>query len=403
VVLLRQLRAHSLNSAYILTGFGLLLCGAFVDSSRSPLLPVLSKTFGVNYQQVSLFLVVGYFTSVLFTSMLIPLTRRIGARRTGLLACGVSAFMGLFAQFVHTFPMALVLGVIVACSASCLGAMSNVFVIKGSDLSQRGRFFSGLHTMYGLGAQAAPIVAAWTLSHFSWNTVFTVAAIPPVLLGLFIFLKVPAEEPRTEPAKSMEKQAVPQPVEPAFRWFSIGGLVVLISAFYVAGEVLASNWMITYLVESRGFTVEQAAPYLSGYFWCIAITRALCFLVHSSKVEKVLMWGSMLCSLIFFCVGLLGFPICFALAGLLGPFFPLMLARMTRAIPEQAESVSIRVMAGMQLTLAVCNLSAGALIDRIGAERTYVLPALFMAATIALTAILLRYRTTGHSPAAFRS
>lgn len=388
-----------MNTGYLLSGFGLLLCGAFIDSSRSPILPILSHSFGVSYQQVSLFLVIGYFTSVASTWLLIPLCKRLGAKRAGLLACGITLAMGIFAQFVHTFPMALVLGILVACSCSSLGAMANVFVIKGCDLASRGRYFAVLHTMYGLGGQAAPFAAAWVLSHhFRWNSVFTVASLPTVLLGVAILFKVRGEgaaEIASERAAEIAGARLKSP-EPPFRWGSLAGLTVFISASYVAGEVLASNWMVTYLVETHGFTVEQSAPYLAGYFWCIAITRALCFLVRSHKTEERLMWGSLVASLCCFSLGLAGFETGFALAGILGPFFPLMMARMSRAIPEQAESVSIRIMAGMQLTLAICNLSAGSLIDAIGAGKTYFLPAFFITMTIALTFVFLRVGPRSH-------
>ncbi len=376
-----------MNYAFLLTGFGLLLCGAFIDGSRSPLLPVLSHHFNVNYQQASLFLVFGYFTSVLSTSLLLPIYRRIGARNCGLLACGVTLLMGVFSQFVNSYALALVLGVIIACGSSSMGAMANVYVLKGTNLLHRGRFMAGLHTMYGLGAQAGPLaVAAFLSSGFSWQTVFTFASVPTFILTAFIFARVPKDQTSALP---VEKIAEPPHTSAHFKWLSLAGLVVLMSAFYVAAEVLISNWMVTFLVETRGFTVERAAPYLSGYFWAIAITRGLCFVLHSRKAEKTLMWGSLTASLIFFSFGMAGNSICFPLAGVIGPFFPLMLSRMSHCIPEQAEAVSIRVMASMQLTLAVCNLSTGTLVDMIGAQRTYYLPALFLVGTIVLNFIFV--------------
>lgn len=375
-----------MNYAFLLTGFGLLLCGAFIDGSRSPLLPVLSHSFNVNYQQASLFLVVGYFTSVVSTSLLIPIYRRIGARNCGLLACGVTLGMGVFSQLVNSYALALLLGVVIACGSSSMGAMANVYVLKGSDLLNRGRFMAGLHTMYGLGAQAGPLAVAAFLSRgFSWQTVFTFAAIPTFILTTFIFARVPKDKASATAEKTNEPTRADEP----FKWLSLAGLVVLMSAFYVAAEVLISNWMVTFLVETRGFTVERAAPYLSGYFWAIAITRGLCFVLHTRKAEKTLLWGSLTAALIFFGFGMAGNEICFPLAGVIGPFFPLMLSRMSHCIPEQAEAVSIRVMACMQLTLAVCNLSTGTLVDMIGAQRTYYLPALFLVGTIVLNFIFV--------------
>ncbi len=366
---------------FIIAGMGLLLISAFIDSSRGPLLPVLSHELGLAYEQVSWFLVVGYLSSMTLGRMLIPLVDRYGVKRVCLVLCGLVPLTALFAQVVSGLGTLIVFGALVACSSASIGALSNLFVLNGTDPAYRARFYGLLHAMYGLGSQLAPIVIGVFLARaWQWQGLFVLVCFP-VLIVMWIVFRLPGHV----------REHHPNAVLPArFRWISIQGLLVVAFGIYVGAEVLGSMWMTTYLVEVRQFTVEDATPYATGFFLSMTLTRLACFLVREDAQERRIIWGCLLMGLAAFLLGLFVHPVGFALTGLVGPFFPLVLARMSRYFPKEAPALTLRILLIVQGALAICHFGMGWIATHFGVAVAYQVPA--FAYVVALASISLYFR-----------
>lgn len=381
----------------MLAGFALLLTGSFLDSMRPSLLTVLADTFHLPYRLTTAFLVVGYSTSVVATFSLIRLVDRWGPERVAIAVCAIGTLLGFYAQTVQTFEATLVLGVLIAISCSGMGALSNVMVLRGTEPHQRMQYFGLLHMMFGLGSQAGPLVAALVLgSGKPWQWCFLATSLPAFALGLAILFWV---KPDPKDRVLYGETKAQRTIEPQFQVMSVAGLVVIIAAAYVTGEVLVSMWLLPYLRAVYGMSVTEGAPYLSGFFWTIAVTRGLCIFVRTDRQEMLLIAGSLIAALGFFALGHMGWILGFSLTGVMGPFFPLVLSRMSRVFPEQAQSLSIRMMAAMQGILIFCNLLAGNLVDVLGAKDTYFLPAVTLSATMVLGWAFLYFGSPRRAPA----
>lgn len=368
--------------AFILTGLGLLLGASFFDSMRGPLLPVVSHELGLSYEQVSLFLVAGYLSAMAFGRALIPLTERFSFRTVAALVCLVAPVTAAFAYFVHGLGSLIAFGILVAVCSTSVGSLANLFVLHGTDLPYRSRFFGLLHAMFGLGSQAAPLAVGFAMARgWDWRALFVCGAIPISLLGVWSQLGLPAEEKEVHTEESR-----PRP----FSWFSLQGILIIAFALYVAAEVLGSMWMVAYLVEVRHFTVEQAAPYATGFFIVMTLTRFGCFAVRSDRVELVLIIGSLCIGLVCFILGLSGHEWAFPLAGLVGPYFPMVLARMSRYMPREAAGLTLRTLLTAQGTLAVCHFGMGWFATTYGLSVAYCAPA--VAYALALSVFVIYWR-----------
>ena len=59
------------------------------------------------------------------------------------------------------------------------------------------------------------------------------------------------------------------------------------------------------------------------------------------------------------------------MVGLVGPYFPLVLARMSRLLPREAPSLTLRTLIIAQGTLAACHLGMGYLATTFGMAVAY--------------------------------
>jgi MFS family permease len=370
--------------SFILTGFGLLLCSSFLDSLRGPLLPVLGRELGLNYEEVSLFLVVGYLAAMGFGRLIVALIDRYPFHKVAAALCLLAPVTAVFSFYVAGLGSLVLLGMLVACTSASVGSTANLFILEGTEPLYRSRFYGLLHSMYGLGSQAAPLALGFCLSgSVDWRWLLVAIAVPILLLGAWMQwgLKGVAVKPH-------ESQA-PRP----FRWASVQGLLILAFSSYVAAEVLCSMWMVAYLVEVQGYGVEKATPYATGFFVVMMLTRLGCYWLQSEKIEA---WIIRLClpfGLGAFVLGLSGWPMGFALVGLIGPYFPLVLARISRVMPLEAPGLTLRILIVVQGVLAACHFGVGTLASTWGVAVAYRTPVFAFASAIALMHFYFRWES----------
>lgn len=366
---------------YVLCGLSVLFIGSFFDNSRGPLIPIFSHSLSLAYGTTSLFLVFGTFTAMIGTLTLIPLLRQFGSRRVTIGVTWVALAGTLYSYCVTGFVSLIVLAILVGFTVAAFGALCNVLMIEGTDLCYRGRFFCGLHTMYGIGSLVAPLlVGYYSKRGLPWPVVFA-TTIPFLLLLMWALHAVlPVKEvAHVESAGKMSRLT-------RIQW-----LIVIAFSIYVGGEVMTSMWMVTYLVEGHGMNVSEASSYLSGFFLMMALTRALCFMSLRPEHERWLLGGSLFVSiLLLIWARSPGGPLwALSLGGVLGPFFPLFLARVSRNFPVESKPLTIWILAGTQLTMCLMHLFVGRITDVLGIQIAYWLAPGLLTASLGLLALYL--------------
>ncbi len=253
---------------------------------------------------------------------------------------------------------------------STFGALSNVWVVRGSDSDMRGKNLCALHAMYGVGSLIASTSCAILLGWgVAWPYFFS--ALIPALFILLLLLN------KTSALGNYDKATI-QPIKISpYQIF-----IVLAFSIYVAAEVMASMWMVTFIVETRHLSVAQANRFSAVFFFLMAASRAGAYYVKIQHERLVLILSSIL-ALVFFGVGHLGVVACIPLAGVMGPYFPLLLARVSRKYPEQWRTLTLWILTLMPLTLALCNFIIGRLTDSVGVVASYKVPAGLMILNIA--------------------
>ncbi|MSP19654.1 MAG: MFS transporter [Bdellovibrionales bacterium] len=351
-----------MNFRFIISGLLLLICGSYLDNSRGVLLPVITEQFHLSYTQSSWFFIAGNIGAIMTLFLLLPLTHRFSEKKIALVTM-ILGILGLFFGFrVHGFFTLIPFSIFLGSALAVYGALSNLLIVRGSDLQSRSKIMCGLHMVYGMTSIVAPLVSGYFLSKgMSWSECLALVSV--LLVGVLIFsaIKIP-DEPHLEETNTSS--------------LGLNGLqkwVVFVFCLYIAGEVLVSMWLVTFLVEAKTLSLSLSAKYLSLFFVVMTLTRGLCFLSFKEEQENRLLFLCLMGALFFFGLGYCGYLWAFPLVGVLGPFFPLFLARVSRVFHLQSKSVILWILAMGQVTLAGAHLLVGNLAGWMGIHRAFTL------------------------------
>lgn len=340
-------------------------------------MPLLGHRLGLPYSQSSWFFGMGNLASVVVLFSLIKLTHRATDRALTLFFVAIGALAVGAIYTVTNFPLFLLVAALWGAANSLLGALGNMLMIHGTTNEQRGRYFCAMHMMYGFASLAAPVVVAKMVQG---GLAFENAA---VLVLPFLLLLAGTGWGLT---KSADTTAAPT----AHRLNAIQIWILVMFASYVAGEVLISSWMVTYLVDFVKLPMGQAASTLSAFFLLMGLSRAVCFLKIPPQWEEGLLWLSLILALVGALVGRLLWPPALALCGLVGPLFPLFMARASRVFPEAARSLTLWILGTIQLNLVASQWIMGRLADRFGVGNAFFLPNAFLVVSMVALGIYLK-------------
>lgn len=364
---------------------------SYLDNVRGPLFPLIGKSLGLNYGHASWLFTAGNLAAIAISVWLLSATRRYDERPLVQRTLALAAAAVLASLFVTNFGGLVAFAALLGAAIHANGALANLWTLRHSRPEELGRRLCGLHMFYGfasmLGPMAVDALLRWTPS-WHWPLFVALPAVPLMMWLVRRDVSGPAVEADTvaEP---------PDPRKPtAFeRTLLIGTICV-----YVAAEVFTSAWLVAFLVGARGMSVEDASPYLAGFFLCVGLSRALCFWRLDESRERTALVSTLVLAAVAFVCGHAVSPLFFPLAGVLGPFFPIFMARASRRYPTYSKQITQQLLLAMQATLAVGHWLVGRAADRFGIGATYLGPAVGMVLVLVGFVLLERRSTLGAAP-----
>ncbi len=365
---------------YLFTGFFMLLISSYLDNVRGPLLPVIARDLNISYGLTGFFLTIGNIAAALSIISLIPLSKILCDRR---ISCGIGVFAivsVLFSHLVGGYSTLLILAIMLGAAIAVLGTLSNILTIKGTESEERGRYLSGLHVTYGAASLIAPLLAGYFLSKdVAWPWLFSGSVILSFSMVTYIYKFLYDRDDGIEVSKP-----VAVPVKKDQKLLILKVLILAVFTTYVGGEVLTSMWLATYLVEYKKFSISDASFYVSCFFLILALSRTGSFIFGTVRRERAIIWSSLVASLVCMLLGHVGSNLAFSFAGILGPFFPLFLARVSRIFAEAWQSFTILLIAAIQLFLGIAHFCLGSIVDVLGVQRAFLLPCGFLVLSMVL-------------------
>lgn len=351
---------------YLIAGYAVLLTASYLDNVRGPILPILSRTLHLNYYETSLFLVWGSFGALFTMAILWWMSQKVSEKVLTLFLCGLG-FLVVIATNRVDRQNYLFLAVALGNTIAGLGTICNLLVYQGTHSLNRSRFLCGLHVMYGLGSLVAPPIAAQLLGWRNrWQDPLVLGALPLLFLIGFVGWGVEHREKKNIHDNPDEK--IP---------YLHGFLLVLTFSLYAAGEVSISMWMVSYLIHT-GVPLESAANYAALFFATMGFSRLLALFFLKPHWENTVFCFCLPLGILFFIWGRFGWTPALALSGMIGPFFPLYLSRVSRIYPSSMNRLTVGILLAVQISLGLMHLCIGKMGDAVGIEQAYWLPALLL-------------------------
>lgn len=378
-----------------LFGLGLMALASYLDNVRGPLFPLICRSLDLSYGHASWLFTAGNLAAIAVSFWLLAATKRHGERTLVEASLVLAASAVAASLLVTNFGGLIAFAALLGASIHAIGALSNLWTLRHSRAEELGRRLCGLHMFYGFASMLGPMAVDALLGVSpSWRWPLYLAV--PVVPAMFWFVR---REPR--PA-ALSVAVTPETAVDAVPSWTDRGLLLGTICFYVAAEVFTSAWLVAFLVGTRGMTVEQASPYLAGFFLCLGLSRALCFWRLDEKREQAALFAALVAAAIASFLGHRVSPVFFAFVGLLGPFFPVFMARASHRYPTYSKQITQQLLLAMQATLAVGHWLFGRAADRFGLGTTYYAP-LVGIAFVLLGVALLELRPAAGRLTALRS
>jgi fucose permease len=347
-------------------GFFSFFTFGFVDNLKGPILPNLLEELNFSYSQGGGILFGAYLGFVIATLLAGPLSDLLGNRLI-LLAAALFIALGTVgmsnaATYALLFSAMLVIGL----GMGAIEVGGNGLIV-GLHPQAQGRFLNLLATFHGVGSLLAPLAL--------------------LLAILFLLTKGPSttqQERHTFDWAALRRSGFSPTM--LFFYLAIG--------LYVATELGIANWIVEYLIKSKGLAQTTASYYLSGFFGCIMVGR----LVGSVVVERIgylrSVWLATVGTLLCLLVALVAPPALAFFLPLSGLFcsiiFPTLTAAVARLHPQNTGTILGLLFTAGGIGGALGPAIMGVASDAWGIQWGFGLAALFCAGSIVALSVLLR-------------
>lgn len=133
-----------------------------------------------------------------------------------------------------------------------------------------------LHSFWGVGATAGPVLMAMILTQTgSWRTGYQTVAIIQLLLAAVLFLSLPLWKKHGALTQEKETASSEPPIKTNVLKIKGVPYALMVFLFYCAAEYAMGLWGSSYLVQTKGVSLETAARWVAFYYAGITVGRVL--------------------------------------------------------------------------------------------------------------------------------
>jgi fucose permease len=368
----------------VLISFMLMLLSSYSDNLRGVILPLITSELDLSYSYSSWMLSLGHAAAAIVAIGLMVFLKKHSLRSALWINLVLMGIVILGSQFVDDFGGLLIFAFTLGGVITAFGTIGNLLIMQVISSNLVDRMLAALHVMYGVGSMMAPVGAGFLLQQgHHWSLLFSLVLIGVFIVGLGLAFQ-PLIGRHSPPSRDDDVCPSRQFDTPMLKSKLLRLEILLQASFicYVTAEVGCAMWMTTYLVESEAMTVSHASGYVAMFFLCLTITRVLTFIFVKPHLNAWVLVGCLIVGGCCFLAGLNGHYWAFPLIGVVGPYFPLLMARLSRTFFVQRNRVTLTVILLMQVALLVGHWVLGEAVTRWGAAYAYWWPAVMIAMTI---------------------
>ena len=260
------------------------------DSLFGAAWPAINRDFGLPISAANAVTVTMTVCSIISSLMSSKLTEKfstskIAAVSTALTAVGLFGF-SISKNIYMMFFFTLFLGF----GAGAIDAVLNNYVA----VHYRASHMNFLHCFYGIGVTLSPYLMSLALKNRSWQSGYRLAFIIQLVISIIAFASLPLWQKNDRLSESSDEKS--EKISFA-ELIKLPGIKSTWLVFFgsCALEYVGGTWSSSFLVNSRGITVDRAALFVTVYYGGIAFGRFLSGILSSKlKPQQIILIGTIL-------------------------------------------------------------------------------------------------------------
>lgn len=260
------------------------------DSLFGAAWPAINRDFGLPISAANAVTVTMTVCSIISSLMSAKLTEKfstskIAAVSTALTAVGLFGF-SISKNIYMMFFFTLFLGF----GAGAIDAVLNNYVA----VHYRASHMNFLHCFYGIGVTLSPYLMSLALKNRSWQSGYRLAFIIQLVISIIAFASLPLWQKNGRLSESSDEKS--EKISFA-ELIKLPGIKSTWLVFFgsCALEYVGGTWSSSFLVNSRGITVDRAALFVTVYYGGIAFGRFLSGIFSSKlKPQQIILIGTIL-------------------------------------------------------------------------------------------------------------
>lgn len=306
-------------------------------------IPFIIKEMNISLSQSGLLssatMIGGAFGAIIFGKM----ANRLGNKKAivwALIVCGVFT---VFVYFANTFESLLLLRFFTGIGIGGVWGPCVAMVSESWDAKNRSWAISFVLSSFAMGSILASFLGAHLLSQLNWRVFFMISG-TSVIAGLLFYYFGPEDNTETKRGET-KKTAIKLNDLFLNNVFKITIPATMIAFFYMGGFWGLNSWVPTFLVQERGFNINEMGIWnmmiyigmLAGYPLCGLLsnylgrkgTLLLCFFVSALSIPFYILCNNS--DILFWLSPLMGFWFG-GLAGLQGVYYSELFPQEIRAL-----------------------------------------------------------------------
>lgn len=260
------------------------------DSLFGAAWPAINSDFGLPISAANAVTVTMTVCSIISSLMSAKLTEKfstskIAAVSTALTAVGLFGF-SISKNIYMMFFFTLFLGF----GAGAIDAALNNYVA----VHYRASHMNFLHCFYGIGVTLSPYLMSLALKNRSWQSGYHLAFIIQLVISIIAFASLPLWQKNGRLSESSDEKSGKSSFAELIK---LPGIKSTWLVFFgsCALEYVSGTWSSSFLVNSRGITVDRAALFVTVYYGGIALGRFLSGIFSSKlKPQQIISIGTIL-------------------------------------------------------------------------------------------------------------
>lgn len=260
------------------------------DSLFGAAWPAINSDFGLPISAANAVTVTMTVCSIISSLMSSKLTEKfstskIAAVSTALTAVGLFGF-SISKNIYMMFFFTLFLGF----GAGAIDAVLNNYVA----VHYRASHMNFLHCFYGIGVTLSPYLMSLALKNRSWQSGYRLAFIIQLVISIIAFASLPLWQKNGRLSESSDEKSEKSSFAELIK---LPGIKSTWLVFFgsCALEYVSGTWSSSFLVNSRGITVDRAALFVTVYYGGIAFGRFLSGIFSSKlKPQQIILIGTIL-------------------------------------------------------------------------------------------------------------